>query len=834
MAVKDALIWLALHPVFGPAEVTQFKTEDVYLSGRSEYHQIEANGTTSLLSQRSLLDNRYQFITRGRNDNELVFYKRGEGVAHTRNLNNDNTWSATVVTSGLPATFDMVTRGDFIPGEAGYELAFYDRTASKIYIYRQTAGGKLVEVLQQSNFGINWTAMTAGRFAGAVAEELVLYDHADGKLRFLRVNGNNLIEVATRTGLTRNNEWVLAVKLDGVAQPPSLLFYNVDTGQGKSVNVDASRNLQHRQTLSGPSGEYLILTKAELGGDAREDLLLYEQDTGIAHFWQTSVDGTLSPTSSVELGNEWTHLVATRPAGQPLSDLYLYTNSVDIVVDFVRVNDNAASLALNFPLAAPPWQRSATRAIEWLNQSYRPAGMHFQLGQIHEVHDDAFADGNFCARGEKKEFAPTVRHYGDWLGNSRCTACVALQSPNCFWGAGASGAASCDAIATGACSGVCQHADWSICNEDEAKDAIKGCLSATTAPEYREYCKTNCPSASVDRMLMAVYPFGGTLSCSGPFGQFVHFRQSAFDHQYFVPHESGHYFALSHNHVTYPPTSSGAWDYEIWDNPTNQHLRGVNDTVALFHSFFFRRLGINNACDDGAGIVIPDSGACLVPHMENGCSKASCQNCVEAIQDSCYKGDEPGELDGVWNQSCVDIATTDCASQCQTSAYNYFAPERHNPMAYGTGDCSAQEGIFKFSRAQLRRARELLFKERPGLIQPTPLITALPPKFNYAPWSYGGLYLKSYRIHWSTLLLTFEDANGNIFTGWEKDGHRCPTQPTLVLNTSNPDWLETADTILRAGLAHKPMHVWFWGQTEQENADPERHCYLQGVTVNDI
>jgi len=74
-------------------------------------------------------------------------------------------------------------------------------------------------------------------------------------------------------------------------------------------------------------------------------------------------------------------------------------------------------------------------------------------------------------------------------------------------------------------------------------------------------------------------------------------------------------------------------------------------------------------------------------------------------------------------------------------------------------------------------------------------------------------------------------AQGNTFTGWEKNGHRCPNRAELVVNASNPEWKETVDAILQAGLVHRPMHVWFCGQTEAENADPDRRCYLQGVTI---
>lgn len=116
------------------------------------------------------------------------------------------------------------------------------------------------------------------------------------------------------------------------------------------------------------------------------------------------------------------------------------------------------------------------------------------------------------------------------------------------------------------------------------------------------------------------------------------------------------------------------------------------------------------------------------------------------------------------------------------------------------------------------------------------LLVALPayaagPSSNYAPWSYDGLYLKDYKVYWDSVVFTFKDGSGQTFTNWSKDGHRCPNQPSLVLNSNNPEWKLTMRAIIAAGLAEKRMHVWFWGQTSAQNPDPQRRCYLQGIQI---
>ncbi len=79
-------------------------------------------------------------------------------------------------------------------------------------------------------------------------------------------------------------------------------------------------------------------------------------------------------------------------------------------------------------------------------------------------------------------------------------------------------------------------------------------------------------------------------------------------------------------------------------------------------------------------------------------------------------------------------------------------------------------------------------------------------------WSYGGLYVQQYGVaNNGDLTVVFDNGSDAPFTGWLNQAgvHQCPGQPTLRLSAGNPRTPELGKLLLGAGLAHKPLHVWF-------------------------
>jgi hypothetical protein len=117
-------------------------------------------------------------------------------------------------------------------------------------------------------------------------------------------------------------------------------------------------------------------------------------------------------------------------------------------------------------------------------------------------------------------------------------------------------------------------------------------------------------------------------------------------------------------------------------------------------------------------------------------------------------------------------------------------------------------------------------------LAPTPFVSATPTDSN-AVWSWGGLFVHTYR-EVGGVSVVFKDARGVVFTGW-KDKHgtyQCPGDPqhpedergrTLQIHPEHPRADAIAQAIFSAGLAHKPLHVWFEGV--------EGVCYIKGVAV---
>ncbi|MBC7974289.1 MAG: hypothetical protein H7138_04835 [Myxococcales bacterium] len=101
------------------------------------------------------------------------------------------------------------------------------------------------------------------------------------------------------------------------------------------------------------------------------------------------------------------------------------------------------------------------------------------------------------------------------------------------------------------------------------------------------------------------------------------------------------------------------------------------------------------------------------------------------------------------------------------------------------------------------------------------------PNDGNATWSFGGLYVQQYGVAINgDLTVVFENANGVQFTGWLNQAGvpQCPGQPMLRLSSGNPRTAELGKLLLGAGLAHKPLWVWFEATAGT--------CYVKQLTVS--
>lgn len=120
------------------------------------------------------------------------------------------------------------------------------------------------------------------------------------------------------------------------------------------------------------------------------------------------------------------------------------------------------------------------------------------------------------------------------------------------------------------------------------------------------------------------------------------------------------------------------------------------------------------------------------------------------------------------------------------------------------------------------------------LLLPALLATALftsgsstaSPTTGNATWSWGGLYVSTYVAYNNgDIGASFENSAGTQFTAWNDSNgvNQCPGQPTLRLAAAYVAAPEIQKALLAAGLAHKPLHVWFEATSGV--------CYIKQVTV---
>lgn len=112
------------------------------------------------------------------------------------------------------------------------------------------------------------------------------------------------------------------------------------------------------------------------------------------------------------------------------------------------------------------------------------------------------------------------------------------------------------------------------------------------------------------------------------------------------------------------------------------------------------------------------------------------------------------------------------------------------------------------------------------LIQLAPLSSvSAAPTDNVAVWSWGKLYVESYRLFRGVRVI-FKDSAGNRFTNWADRGgtNQCPKNVWLRIHSAHPNAEELAKTIYSAGLARKRLHIWFEGDSGI--------CFIKGVKVD--
>lgn len=100
------------------------------------------------------------------------------------------------------------------------------------------------------------------------------------------------------------------------------------------------------------------------------------------------------------------------------------------------------------------------------------------------------------------------------------------------------------------------------------------------------------------------------------------------------------------------------------------------------------------------------------------------------------------------------------------------------------------------------------------------------PTSGNATWSWGGLYVRTYVAYNNgDIGASFENSAGTLFTTWNDSNgvNQCPTNSTLRLAAGYPPAPEIQKLLLAAGLARKPLHVWFEATSGV--------CYIKQITA---
>lgn len=98
-----------------------------------------------------------------------------------------------------------------------------------------------------------------------------------------------------------------------------------------------------------------------------------------------------------------------------------------------------------------------------------------------------------------------------------------------------------------------------------------------------------------------------------------------------------------------------------------------------------------------------------------------------------------------------------------------------------------------------------------------------------AQWSLSGLYVDTYRPQ-STgrVYVEFESSNGTPRSSFPGTGNQpsniCTASRKLQVHPDLPGRDEILKTLLSAGLARKPLHVWYW-------ADTNGNCYVKNLSL---
>jgi hypothetical protein len=104
--------------------------------------------------------------------------------------------------------------------------------------------------------------------------------------------------------------------------------------------------------------------------------------------------------------------------------------------------------------------------------------------------------------------------------------------------------------------------------------------------------------------------------------------------------------------------------------------------------------------------------------------------------------------------------------------------------------------------------------------------TSASPTTGNATWSWSNLFVATYVAYNNgDIGASFENSAGTQFTGWNDQNGvpQCPGQPTLRLAAGYVAAPEISKALLAAGLAHKPLHVWF----EATNGV----CYIKQISA---
>ena len=283
--------------------------------------------------------------------------------------------------------WDFVVGGKFGTANA----VFYRRRDGFLRAYDFGPGGekrfRFSQTIEDPNGSTlyaktGWDVVISGKW-GDQKDGLFLYHRTTGRARFYvySPSSNRFVKVFSYYGFQKTWDEIAAGDFNGDAND-DLVFYNQDSGLLKILYLDAERRIKGTwQTKNAGRTHGARLVTGNFDGGYRDDILVYQQDNGAsfengsARIYADTASGYRYVSKTyTHWQDKWTHAVRVR-LGPGRAGLLLYSNQHLIRVAVIPMSSSGSQLF--------QWtSQDAVRLAELqkaMRKTYATAGLKFEF-----------------------------------------------------------------------------------------------------------------------------------------------------------------------------------------------------------------------------------------------------------------------------------------------------------------------------------------------------------------------------------------------------------------------------------------------------------------------